>query len=144
VHYGVGLGLAALTASELSSLNRTAEEVYLSTGSLDQALLALVQAYDQVARSNYSPLIAPTQTDAADNQPQQSYAPLSIATICGQLCLGLLLLLFILWILPKLARSGVSFNPSGFGSGRSSFPLGGSGGRSSRGGSGSGRSGRGN
>ena len=35
VHYGVGLGLPALTASELTTLNRTAEATFQSTHSLD-------------------------------------------------------------------------------------------------------------
>ena len=59
VHYGVGLGLPALTASELTTLNRSAEDAYQSTHSIDQALLTLVQGFDTVARSNYEPLIFP-------------------------------------------------------------------------------------
>ena len=42
VHYGVGLGLPALTAPELTSLNRATEDAYQSTHSTDQALLVLV------------------------------------------------------------------------------------------------------
>ncbi|MFM8321519.1 MAG: hypothetical protein ACKOC5_11450, partial [Chloroflexota bacterium] len=59
VHYGVGLGLPALTAPELTGLNRLAEATYQSSGSLDQALLDLVDAYDQTVRAKYGPL----QTD---------------------------------------------------------------------------------
>ncbi len=145
VHYGVGLGLPALTASELTNLNRASETTYQTTNSLDQALLTLVRGYDTVVRSKYAPLISSTPTVQAEAQAQLPSQPLSILTICGQLCMGLFLLIFILWVLPQMARKGISFNPSGFGSGRTGFPLGGSGGgSSSRGGSGSGRSGRGN
>lgn len=145
VHYGVGLGLPALTASELTSLNRAAEDTYQSTKSLDQALLTLIQEFDTVARSNYSPLISPTPTQEISNLPTLLSGPLGILSICGLLCIGVLFLLFLMWMLPKLARSGINFNPYGSGSRGSGFPLGG--GRSSprsRGGSGSSRSGRGN
>lgn len=144
VHYGVGLGLPALTASELTTLNRTAEETYRSTQSIDQALLTLIQGFDTVARSNYEPLIPPTSQPV--EMPALPSSPLGILVLCGQLCLGILLILFLFWLLPKMAGSGIGFNPYGSsGSRRSSFPLGGSrGGSSSRGGSGSGRSGRGN
>jgi hypothetical protein len=142
VHYGVGLGLPALTASELTSLNRAAEDTYQATKSLDQALLTLIQEFDKVARSNYSPLISPTPVQEINNLPMLPSGPLGILSICGLLCIGVPLLLFLMWMLPKLARSGINFNPYG----SSGFPLGG--GRSSsprsRGGSGSGRSGRGN
>ena len=146
VHYGVGLGLPALTASDLTTLNRAAEDTYQSTQSLDQALLTLVQEFDTAARSKYSPLISPTPTTETNNLPQLPSGPLDILTICGQLCLGIILLLFLLWG----ARRGISFNPSGFGSGGGGGFGGlggfggGRGGSSTRGGSGSGRSGRGN
>jgi hypothetical protein len=147
VHYGVGLGLPALTASELTSLNRTAEDAYQSTHSMDQALLTLVQGFDTVARSNYAPLISPTPTPQTVDLPALPSGPLGILTLCGLLCLGVFFLLFLMWMLPKVARSGIGFNPYGSGSRGSGFPLGGGsggGGRSTRGGSGSGRSGRGN
>jgi hypothetical protein len=145
VHYGVGLGLSALTASELTSLNRAAEDTYQTTKSLDQALLTLIQEFDTVTRSNYSPLISPTPAQEIINLPTLPSGPLGILSICGLLCIGVFFLLFLIWMLPKLARSGINFNPYGSGSRGSGFPLGG--GRSSprsRGGSGSGRSGRGN
>jgi hypothetical protein len=144
VHYGVGLGLPALTASELTTLNRAAEDTYLSTHSMDQALLTLVQGFDSVARSNYGPLISPTPE--AIEMPALPSGPLGILALCGQICLGILFLFFLLWMLPKMARSGINFNPYGSGSRSSGFPLGGGrgGGRSTRGGSGGGRSGRGN
>jgi len=145
VHYGVGLGLPALTASELTSLNRVAEDTYQTTKSLDQALLTLIEEFDKVARSNYSPLIAPTPAQETNSLPTLPSGPLGILSICGLLCICVLVLLFLMWTLPKLARSGINFNPYGSSSRGSGFPLGG--GRSSprsRGGSGSGRAGRGN
>jgi hypothetical protein len=141
VHYGVGLGLPALTASDLTTLNRAAEDAYQSTHSLDQALLTLVRGFDSVARSKYTPLIAPTSIPQTDTQSQQPSGPLGILAICGQLCLGFFFLLFLLWA----ARMGISFNSIGFGSGGFGGSFGGGrGGSSTRGGSGSGRSGRGN
>ncbi len=149
VHYGVGLGLPALTASELTTLNRAAEDAYQSTHSIDQALLTLVQGFDTLARSNYAPLIFPTPTPETINLPALPSGPLSILSMCGLLCLGVLFLLFMMWMLPKLARSGIGFNPDmgGFGGSRGAgFPLGGGrgGGSSTRGGSGGGRANRGN
>jgi len=149
VHYGVGLGLPALTASELTTLNRAAEDAYQSTHSMDQALLTLVQGFDTLARSNYAPLISPTTTPETINLPALPSGPLGILSMCGLLCLGVLFLLFMLWMLPKLARSGIGFNPGmgGFGGSRGAgFPLGGGrgSGSSTRGGSGGGRANRGN
>jgi hypothetical protein len=151
VHYGVGLGLPALTASELTTLNRAAETSYQSTKSMDQALLALVQGFDKVARSNYAPLVYPTPTPETIAPAALPSTPQGILTLCGQGCIGIFFLLFLLW---SVTRKGVRFNSSGSGGG---FPFGGGGsggwsggsggGRSSpptRGGSGSGRSGRGN
>ena len=59
VHYGVGLGLPALTAAELTPINRAAEAAYASTGSMDEALLTLVREFDAVSRNNYAPLPVP-------------------------------------------------------------------------------------
>jgi len=78
VHYGVGLGLPALTASELTPLNRAAEEAYQSTHSIDQALLTLVEGFDEVARSNYEPLISPIPTPEIINLPALPSGPLGI------------------------------------------------------------------
>jgi hypothetical protein len=147
VHYGVGLGLPALTASELTTLNRSAEAAYQSTHSIDQALLTLVQGFDTVARNNYEPLISQSPTPETINLPALPSGPLGILSICGLVCLGVIFLLFLMWLRPKLGRSGIGFNPyGGSGSRGSGFPLGGGrgGGSSTRGGSGSGRSGRGN
>jgi hypothetical protein len=149
VHYGVGLGLPALTAPELTTLNRDAESAYQSTRSLDQALLTLVQGFDVVARNKYTPLVASVPTQDTTNQSSAPAGPLDFLTICGQLCLGILVLLFLLW---TFTRRGIRFNSGGFGSGGfgsggggMGSPFGGGrGGSSTRGGSGSGRSGRGN
>jgi hypothetical protein len=151
VHYAVGVGLPALTAYELTSLNRAAEDAYESTKSMDQALLTLVEEYDKVARSNYVPLTSPEPTP--DPFEQMPSGPVSTMAICGQLCLGALLLLFLLWIFSQMGRGGgTGFFPTGgsrpWGRGGGGFSTGGfpsSRGRSSppmRGGSGSGRSGR--
>jgi hypothetical protein len=149
VHYAVGLGLPALTARELTNINRIAEDTYESTKSMDQTLLALVKEFDLVARENYPPLTAPQQAPETgvvlDN-------PASISALCCLVCIGLLFLLFVLWILSKLGGGGRGFSQGGsrswgggFPSGGFRFPSGGRG-RSSfprmRGGGGSGRSGR--
>jgi hypothetical protein len=148
VHYGVGLGLPALTASQLTTLNRAAEDAYASTGSMDQALITLVKGFETLAREKYSAQVSPTAISQANNLPQLPSGPLGILTICGLLCLGVPILLF---ILTQMARNGISFNPTGFGSrgGGMGNPFGGGrggggGGSPMRGGSGSGRSGRGN
>ena len=148
VHYGVGLGLPALTAYELTSINRAAEAAYLSTHSMDAALLTLVQEFDTVARENYAPLIYPTATPEPINLPS---GPAGVFAVCGQLCLGVFFLFFVMWMLNQAAGVQGTFNPTGssrswgrgFPSGGRGFPTGS--GRSSpptRGGSGSGRSGR--
>ncbi len=151
VHYGVGLGLPALTAPELTALNRAAEDAYQATHSMDQALLTLVQGFDTVARSKYAPLVPPTPTPETNNLPAQPSGPLDFLPICALLCMGIVFLPFMLWMLKQLARSGVSFDPSGSDSRGSGFPSdwGGDGSQDwsnppTRGGSGSGRSGRGN
>jgi len=146
VHYGVGLGLPALTASELTTLNRTAEATFQSTHSLDQALLTLVQGFETVARNKYAPLIYPTSTPETSNSSPLPSGPLSFLNICGLLCMGVFFLLFLLWSLNQAARGGINFNPSGSGSRGFGSPFGGGrgSGPSTRGGGGSGRSGRGN
>lgn len=151
VHYGVGLGLPALTAPELTALNRAAEATYLEADSLDQALLSLATGFDTVARSEYAPLAETAPTQIATTEQPLTMEPLSILTACGSVCLGILFLLFLTWALAQLGRRGIRFNPSGRGSWGGGFSRGGGfsggGGRSSRpmrGGSGSGRSGRGN
>jgi len=148
VHYAVGLGLPALTAPELTNINRAAEAAYQTTHSLDQAVLTLVQAFDTVARDNYAPLIYPTPTPE-DVTPLSGSA--GILAVCGQLCIGVFILLFVIWILTQGGMGPGGFNPSGsgswgrggFSSGRGGFSSGGgSSGPRMRGGGGSGRSGR--
>jgi len=146
VHYGVGLGLPALTASELTNLNRHAEETYKSTGSLDEALVSLVKEYDSVARDNYSPLFIPTPTPETIELPS---GPAAIISLLCMVCIGIIVLIIFIWILIQLSRLGIRFSPPGSGSwggssGGGGFGGFGGGGGSSRGGGGSGRSGRGN
>ncbi len=155
VHYAVGLGLPALTAYELTNINRAAEAAYKSTHSMDQALLTLVQEFDKVARDNYAPLIHIAPTPEATSLPS---TPMGILEICGLLCIGMFVLFFIMWAFSQMGTGGTTFTPSGprtWSPGPQSwrrggfpgFPSGGMG-RSSggmprmRGGSGSGRSGR--
>ena len=157
VHYGVGLGLPALTAPELTTLNRDAEAAYQSTQSMDQALLTLVHGFDTVSRNKYAPLISPAATAEATNIPAAPAGSLGLLPICSLLCIGIFFLAFMVWAFNRLARAGISFGPSGSGSESwgSGFPLdgggsgpsmrgGGGSGPSMRGGDGSGRSGRGN
>jgi hypothetical protein len=164
VHYAVGLGLPALTANELTSLNRLAEEAYKSTSDMDQALISLVQAYDTVARNNYPPLQLPTPSPAPLLTAPVSGEPLNIVLLCCGLCLILIILFFVLWLVFQIGRRGLtstarrSPNPWIGSPGRSmprrTFPSGGRAPRRSfpsiggiprtRGGGGSGRSGRGN
>ncbi|MBL8097354.1 MAG: hypothetical protein JNL73_24455 [Anaerolineales bacterium] len=155
VHYGVGLGLPALTAPELTAINRATEATFEETQSLDQALLGLARDFDRVARSDYAPLVESAPTQLTSGEPPLSLDPMSILTVCGGLCLGVFFLLALTWAISRLGRRGIRFNPTGFGSwgggfsgggGRGNSPMRG-GGRSSppmRGGGGSGRSGRGN
>lgn len=159
VHYGVGLGLPALTARELTDLNRTAETAYGPSHSMDEALLTLVQQFDTVVRSNYQPLVSPTATPALVDLAEAG--PLGIFSVCCVMCIGLLLILFLIWMMSQLARMGINFGSpgGGFGGGwrggrggsfgggwrgGGGFGGGGGGGGGMRGGSGSGRSGRGN
>lgn len=151
VHYAVGLGLPALTARELTNINRVAEATYDSTKSMDQALLAMVNEFDKVARENYPPLAAPQQDPQTG---EEEFGPVSTAAICGQMCLGLLLLLFLMWMFSQMGRGGGgrggfypgagsrSWGGGGFSSGGFSSNRGGRSSPPSRGGSGSGRSGR--
>lgn len=146
VHYAVGLGLPALTAQELTKINRAAEAAYESTKSIDQALLTLVNEFDKVARDNYPPLNQPAPT------PEYLDIPAGPVGIASQLCIGMFVLFFLFWIFSQIGRGGGGgmspFNPYGGsrswgGGGFRGFPSGG--GRSGprmRGGSGSGRSGR--
>ena len=150
VHYAVGLGLPALTAYELTSINRTVENAYQSTHSMDQALLTLANEFDTVARNNYTPATPSAPTPETVDRP---YGPVDTVALCGQLCLGILLFLFLMWMFSQMGGEGGRYYPPGsgpWGRGYRGFPSGG--GRSfpsprmprMRGGSGSGRSGRAN
>jgi hypothetical protein len=158
VHYAVGLGLPALTAPELTNINRAAEDIYQSTHSMDQALLTLAHEFNAVARNNYEPAPAAVQTPDVATQPTGTVSTL---LLCGQICLGLFLFFLFIWITSQMRGGGGGgfFGPGsgswGGGSwgGGSSWGGGGFGGFGSRGGgsnssprmrggSGSGRSGR--
>jgi len=150
VHYAVGLGLPALTAQELTPINRAAENTYQSTHSMDEALLTLADEFSTVARNNYEPEPSSALTPAPVDQPA---GPLATLALCGQLCLGIFVFLFLIWLFSQIGGGGNRFYPPGpgsWGGGLGGFRSRGfpsSGGRSSpgprmRGGSGSGRSGR--
>ena len=169
IHYGVGLGLPALTAPELTGINRSAEAAYDATGSMDKALLTLVREFDAVTRSNYAPLVYPTPTPVPIDYSPSPLGAVSPVLLCGLLCLALIIVGFVLYVFFQFARAGMdlrprrgywgpsdSFGSGGFGGwsgggwsgGRGGFGGSSGGGRSSgpsmRGGGGSGRSGRGN
>ncbi len=161
VHYAVGLGLPALTAPELTTINRAVESKYQSTHSIDEALLTLANEFNIVARNNYEPAPSAASTPEDVEQPT---GPLGLVAICGQLCLGLFLFLFLVGMFSRMGGGGTRYYPPdvnpwggntwggspwrgggyrGFPSG--GFPSGRGGGFSGprmRGGSGSGRSGR--
>jgi hypothetical protein len=160
VHYAVGLGLPALTAPELTNINRAVENTYQSTHSMDEALRTLATEFNIVARSNYEP--APSVAPAPE-PVGQPVGPAAAIALCGQLCLGVFLFFFLLWMFSQMGGGGTRYYPPDYGPWGGS-PWGGSpwrggvrgfpsrgfpsgGGRSfpsprMRGGSGSGRSGR--
>ena len=155
VHYAVGLGLPALTAPELTNINRAVESKYQSTQSTDQALLTLANEFNIVARNNYEPAPSAAPTPEVVDQPA---GPAAIVALCGQFCLGVFLFLFLIWMFSQMGGGGTGYYPpyagpwggsswggSPWRGGVRGFPSGG--GRSfpsprMRGGSGSGRSGR--
>ena len=161
VHYAVGLGLPALTAPELTNINRAVENTYQSTQSMDQALLTLANEFDTVARNNYEPAPSAASTPEVVDQPA---GPVAIAALCGQVCMGLFLFLFLLWMFSQIGGGRTRYYPPDYGPWGGSpwggtpwrggtyrgfpsrgFPSGGGGsfrGPRMRGGSGSGRSGR--
>jgi hypothetical protein len=160
VHYAVGLGLPALTAPELTNINRAVESKYQSTHSMDQALLTLANEFNLVARTNYEPAPSAASTPEVVDP---TAGPAAIALLCGQLCLGVFLFVFVTWMLSQMGGGGTRYYPPDYGpwggspwggspwrGGYRGFPSRGfpsGGGRSfpsprMRGGSGSGRSGR--
>jgi hypothetical protein len=155
VHYAVGLGLPALTAPELTNINRAVEVTYQSTHSMDQALLTLADEFNTVARNNYEPAPSAASTPEPVGQPT---GPAAAVALCVQSCLGIFLFLFLIWMFSQMGGGGTRYYPpdyrprggntwggSPWRGGMRGFPSGG--GRSfpsprMRGGSGSGRSGR--
>jgi hypothetical protein len=152
--------LPALTAPELTNINRAVEATYQSTHSMNQALLTLADEFNTVARNNYEPETAPAPT----SEPVGPLSgPAATLAFCGQMCLGLFLFLFLIWMFSQMGGGGTRYYPPDYGPWGGS-PWGGSpwrggvrgfpsrgfpsgGGRSfpsprMRGGSGSGRSGR--
>jgi hypothetical protein len=100
VHYGVGLGLPALTAHDLTDLNRLAEDTYDSTGSMNAVLLALANGFDEYARSKYEPYMYPTSvTKPSAPVVGAASSAVAICLVCS------LLLIFIIFIIIIL-RSG--------------------------------------
>jgi hypothetical protein len=150
VHYGVGLGLPALTAPELTGLNRLAEETYSSSHNMDETLLALIKGYDQYTRSKYGPLVTATSTPVNIVLPATPKGSLAVAVSCCLICIGIIVLIIVVIILIRLFRffGGIPFIGGGSSWGDSSSPWSGpsSGGSGPvmRGGGGSGRSRRGN
>ena len=159
VRYAVGLGLPALTAPELTNINRAVENKYQSTDSIDQALSTLANEFNIVARNNYEPAPSAASTPEVVDQPA---GPAAIVALSGQLCLGVFLFLFLIWMFSQMG-GGTRYYPPDYGpwggnpwggspwrGGTRGFPSRGfpsGGGRSfpsprMRGGSGSGRSGR--
>ena len=166
VHYGVGLGLPALTAHSLTEMNRLAEDTYAETGSMDEAILAMANSFASYAREQYPPLLAASNQAAENNQaagqPSEITLPdlanLSITSLMCLCCITIIVLIVFLLIVRSIFRgggrggwsSGGGFRPSGRG-GFSGWPRpsGGSSGGfrphlPTRGGGGSGRSNRGN
>lgn len=171
VHYGVGLGLPALTAYSLTEINRLAEDTYQETGSMDQAILAMANSYASYAREQYPPLLA-VNNQAAENpqsaeQPTEitlpALADLSITSLMCLCCISIIVMIVFLMVIRSLFRGGGrgwgsgggwssgggGFRPSGGGFSGWSRPSGGSSGGfrphlPTRGGGGSGRSNRGN
>ena len=155
VHYSVGIGLPALTAQGLSPINRLAEDVYQQTGSMDEALLALVNGYNEYSRSNYAPYTPP----AGDIEPS-GFTLLDAGMICC--CVSMMLVFLVVMIMlsrrqmrrPGLGGSrprpltGARPRPTSSWSSSSRPPRPSSSSarprRPTRGGSGGGRSGRGN
>lgn len=103
VHYAVGLGLPALTAPELTNINRAVEDTYQSTHSIDQALLTLANEFNTVARDNYEPEPSAAEAPEAADQP---VGPAALAALCGQLCLGVFLFVFLVWMFTQMGGGG--------------------------------------
>ena len=112
VHYAVGLGLPALTAPELTNINRAVESKYQSTHSMDQALLTLANEFNIVARNNYEPAPSAASTPEPVGQPT---GPVAALALCGQLCLGVFLFLFLIWMFSQMGGGGTRYYPPDYG-----------------------------
>jgi hypothetical protein len=128
VHYGVGLGLPALTAHNLTDLNRMAEDIYADKGSMDDAILTMAYSYANYAREQY-PAIASSNVvqpanDNNDNYTNENYGseysgsslPLQIGGIsAGALtclcCISILILVMFVMILSGLRRPRRRYMP---------------------------------
>jgi len=142
VRYGVGLGLPALTAPHLGNLKRLGVDTYAQTGSLDEAILAVVRAYDTYVRTGYTP------TPAGETEPAP--APQSQSEESGSnILFWVILIIVVLILVVALIASqgggsysggtpGTTYDSSPSASNYSSPSSG-----TSRGGSGSGNSARG-
>jgi hypothetical protein len=112
VHYAVGLGLPALTAPELTNINRAVENKYQSTNSIDQALLTLANEFNIVARTNYEPEPSAVSTPEVVEPPA---GPAAIVALCGQLCMGIFLFLFLILMLSQMGGGGTRYYPPDYG-----------------------------
>ena len=112
VHYAVGLGLPALTAPELTNINRAVENSYQSTHSMDEALLTLADEFNTVARDNYEPEPAAASTPEPFPQPT---GPAAAIALCGQLCLGVFVFLFLIWMFSQMGGGGTRYYPPDYG-----------------------------
>ena len=99
VHYGVGIGLPALTAQGLTPLNRRAEDVYEQTGSMDEALLTLVNGFDEYSRSKYAPYAPP-----AGDIEESKFTLFDAGMICLCVSVMLVLLVVMIWISRRKMR----------------------------------------
>jgi hypothetical protein len=152
VHYGVGLGLPALTAHKLTELNRMAEEIYADTGSLDKAVLTMAYSFANYAREQYPPVLVQTPVSAGNSIdfPAQ-IANISAIPLTCLCCISIIVLVILLLLFSRIFRGGGRGGSTIFRPGPSVWPRssGGSGrtwrpNNPTRGGGGSGRSHRGN
>lgn len=106
VHYGVGLGLPALTAQGLTPLNRLAEDTYLSSGDMDEALITLVKEFDEYARSKYEPYRVYNTNPTATMIDPISLTTTSGCIITCIVCVGVLIVIVLLFTLSRFGGSG--------------------------------------
>ena len=119
VHYGVGLGLPALTAHNLTDLNRMAEDIYADTGSMDDAILTMAYSYANYAREQYPAINYGNQVQPANeynnenlvtsNTYSSSSIPMQIGGISASMivclcCITVIILVMFVMILSGLRR----------------------------------------